>query len=196
VLLIGVIRQIFSWRRNVNLISQYRWITTWGSRITWNWKSYSYALSRLGSNSVTGVILNKLHKCTNSTKILQPLRCNTQLLRIPHLIFETRSWSYFTTDGQSVSMSWCQAPLWGPWPDPFFCRKIVLLFVVGRPLWREDGPVICSAICQWSESRRIHNRTVLSHETTGFPFCRLLRLVGITAEVFLPASTRGSCRKN
>jgi hypothetical protein len=31
----------------------------------------------------------------------------------------------------------------------------------------------------------------VSPETTGFPFCRLLRLVGITVEVFLPASTRG-----
>jgi hypothetical protein len=46
---------------------------------------------------------------------------------------------------------------------PFFCRKIALLFVLGRPLWREDGSVICSAICQWSESRRTHNHTLLSH---------------------------------
>jgi hypothetical protein len=28
-----------------------------------------------------------------------------------------QSWSYFRTDSQSISMSWCQAPLWGPWPD-------------------------------------------------------------------------------
>jgi hypothetical protein len=51
------------------------------------------------------------------------------------------------TVGQSVSMSWCRAPLWGPWPDftfPF------LLPVLGRPLWREDRSVICSAICQQS----------------------------------------------
>jgi hypothetical protein len=32
----------------------------------------------------------------------------------------------------------------------------------------------------------------VSPETTWFPFCRLLRLAGITVEVFLPASTRGS----
>jgi hypothetical protein len=31
-------------------------------------------------------------------------------------------------------------------------------------------------------------------ETTGFPFCRLLRLAGITVEIFLPASTRGRHR--
>jgi hypothetical protein len=46
---------------------------------------------------------------------------------------------------------------------PFFCRKIALPFVLGRPLWREDGSAICSAICQWSEPRRTHNHTVLSH---------------------------------
>jgi hypothetical protein len=46
---------------------------------------------------------------------------------------------------------------------PFFCRTIALLFVLGRPLWREDWSVICSAICQWSESRRTHNQTLLSY---------------------------------
>jgi hypothetical protein len=45
----------------------------------------------------------------------------------------------------------------------FFFWTIPLLFVLGRPLWREDGSVICSAICQWSESRRTHNHTLLSH---------------------------------
>jgi hypothetical protein len=45
----------------------------------------------------------------------------------------------------------------------FFCRTIALLFVLGHPLWREDGSVICSAICQWSESRKTHNHTLLSH---------------------------------
>jgi hypothetical protein len=44
-------------------------------------------------------------------------------------------------------MSWCRAPLWS----------------LGRPLWRDYGSVICSAICQWSESRRTHNHTLLSH---------------------------------
>jgi hypothetical protein len=43
-----------------------------------------------------------------------------------------------------------------------FAWKIAMLFVLGRPLSREDGSVICSAICQWSESPRTHNRTLLS----------------------------------
>jgi hypothetical protein len=60
---------------------------------------------------------------------------------------------------------------------PFFYRTIALLFVLGRPLWREDGSVIFSAICQWSESRRTHNHTLLSH----------LRLLG-----FLPFASYDS----
>jgi hypothetical protein len=60
---------------------------------------------------------------------------------------------------------------------PFFCRKIVLLFVLGRPLWQEDGSIIYSAICKWSESRRTHNHTLLPH----------LRLLGS-----LPIASYGS----
>jgi hypothetical protein len=62
-----------------------------------------------------------------------------------------------------------------------------------RPLLREDGSVICSAVCQWSESRRTQNHTLLSHlRLIRFPSRRLLRLAGITAEVCTPASTRGT----
>jgi hypothetical protein len=45
----------------------------------------------------------------------------------------------------------------------FFYWTIALLFVLGRPLWLEDRPVICSVICQWSEPRRTHKHTLLSH---------------------------------
>jgi hypothetical protein len=80
-------------------------------------------------------------------------------------ISPSRSRSYFMTEGQSVCLGV---------GHPFgahdqillfllFCRKMALLFVLGRPLWREDGSVICSAICQWSESRSTHDHTLLSH---------------------------------
>jgi hypothetical protein len=64
-------------------------------------------------------------------------------------------------------MSWCRTPLWGPWPDfPFsflLPKNCFALRLSLRPLWRGDVCVICSAICQWSESRRTHNPTLLSH---------------------------------
>jgi hypothetical protein len=46
---------------------------------------------------------------------------------------------------------------------PFSCQTIAFLFVLRRLLWREDGFVICSTICQWSESQRTHNHTLLSY---------------------------------
>jgi hypothetical protein len=62
-------------------------------------------------------------------------------------------------------MSWCRAPLWGPWPDftfSFLLSENCFSLLLGRPLGREDGSAICSAICQWSESRRTRNHTLLS----------------------------------
>jgi hypothetical protein len=70
-------------------------------------------------------------------------------------IWGHQSWVDAVTDG----LSWCR-------PDfyfPFFCRIIAFVFVLGRFLWREDGPVICSTICQWPESWRTHNHTLLSY---------------------------------
>jgi hypothetical protein len=86
-------------------------------------------------------------------------------------------------------MSWCRALLWGPWPDfTFFFPLPENCFVLrlGRSLWREDGSGICSAICQWLESRRTHNHTLLSH-------LRLLGSLSVASydsQGFLPASTR------
>jgi hypothetical protein len=45
------------------------------------------------------------------------------------------SWSLFTIDGQSASLSWCRTPTWNPWPDFFFLSA-------NCPLWRKDGSVI------------------------------------------------------
>jgi hypothetical protein len=69
---------------------------------------------------------------------------------------KSKSKSKLLYDWRSVSMSWRRAPF------PFFCRKLAFLFSLGRPLWREDGSAICSAICQWSEPRRTRNHTLLS----------------------------------
>jgi hypothetical protein len=39
--------------------------------------------------------------------------------------FPSSSWSYFATDGQSVSLSWCRSPNRSKWPD--FCLFVLLL---------------------------------------------------------------------
>jgi hypothetical protein len=77
---------------------------------------------------------------------------------------QSQSQRYFTTDGQSISMSWCRAPFGTD--DQILVTYLIITFFllhVGRPLWREDGFVIYSAITYRSESRRTHNHMLLSN---------------------------------
>jgi hypothetical protein len=53
------------------------------------------------------------------------------------------------TDGQSASLSWCQAPIWNSWPDFSFLPDNFGFLDVEHPLWREDGSVICLYNCFW-----------------------------------------------
>jgi hypothetical protein len=65
-------------------------------------------------------------------------------------------------------MSCCRVPLWDLRPDISSCWYVAVwnfccLVSAGRPLWREDGSAVCSAITQWSKSRRTCNHILLSH---------------------------------
>jgi hypothetical protein len=42
-----------------------------------------------------------------------------------------KSQSYVTTDGQSASLSWCQAPIWGVRPDLYYCHTVADLLMWG-----------------------------------------------------------------
>jgi hypothetical protein len=44
---------------------------------------------------------------------------------------ESQSRSYVTTDGQSASLSWCQAPIWGLRPDFYCCQTAAGLLMWG-----------------------------------------------------------------
>jgi hypothetical protein len=46
-------------------------------------------------------------------------------------------------DSQSPSLSWCQAPIWGPNPDFYHCQTFAGLLTWG-PLWWEDESAIYS----------------------------------------------------
>jgi hypothetical protein len=59
----------------------------------------------------------------------------------------SESESYVTTDGQPASLSWSKAPIWGLRPDLYYMCDSYGLVLVGRPLWREVGYVLC--ICCW-----------------------------------------------
>jgi hypothetical protein len=34
-----------------------------------------------------------------------------------------------TTDDQPTSLSWCQAPIWGPWPGLYYCQTVAGLLM-------------------------------------------------------------------
>jgi hypothetical protein len=51
-----------------------------------------------------------------------------------------------TTDGQSVSLSWCRAPF-GAHDQKLSTVWQLGYFEVGRPLWRRAGYVICRSLC-------------------------------------------------
>jgi hypothetical protein len=113
-------------------------------------------------------------------------------------------------------MSWHPIPLWDLLSDIISYRNVTVwnlrsCISGGRPLWREDGPAICSVLTQWSESPRNRNHILHSHRRllqpvgpgsriyipqeqggpvippgTGFPLCRLLRLAGLRWRYFSP----------
>jgi hypothetical protein len=41
------------------------------------------------------------------------------------------SQSFVTTDGQSASLSWCQATIWSPRPDSYYCQTVAGLLMWG-----------------------------------------------------------------
>jgi hypothetical protein len=117
--------------------------------------------------------------------------------------------NYFTADGDSASLSWCQPPICGPRPDFHYCQTAAGSTMC--PLWREDRSVVYN--CWWpspashsqvrvprdswsyftgSDTRllqpgrpgpRIYfpqeNRGPVMPPGTGFPFRRFLRLTGL-----------------
>jgi hypothetical protein len=85
---------------------------------------------------------------------------NSQQLRWPSRLCNRRGWcflsihfhkrllnrwslsqsrSYGTTDGQSASLSWCQAPIWGTWPDLYYSQL--------RVCWCETPSLTKGLVC-------------------------------------------------
>jgi hypothetical protein len=98
---------------------------------------YSYP-DRLASRNST------LH----SVLLLLLLFC-TRLGRVP------KSKSKSHCDCRSVSQSWCRAPVWGSWPDIYYCLTVTVLILWGA-LFRERmglSFVYTAGPCQRSLSR-------------------------------------------
>jgi hypothetical protein len=79
------------------------------------------------------------------------------------------SHSYVTTDGHSASHSWCQAFIWDPWSDLYYCQTVVSLLMWGTiseeraHLWF----TIAAGFCQYSHSRIRVPRDLWSYFTVS-----------------------------
>jgi hypothetical protein len=91
-------------------------------------------------------VINGFRICINRFTGYSPggatTRCNTSQLRAmtdirPRLLCSvvfcllSESESYVTTDGQSASLSWNKAPIWGLRPDFYYCQTIEGLLMWG-----------------------------------------------------------------
>jgi hypothetical protein len=91
-----------------------------------------------------GMLLNllpfTLHTSSLSVKAFYSRLC----LSYVSVSKQSQSQSYVRTDGQSASLSWYQATIWGIRPDFYSCGFVD----VRRSLWRKNGSAVYN--CCWS----------------------------------------------
>jgi hypothetical protein len=93
----------------------------------------------------------------------------------------SESESYITTDGQSASLSWNKAPIWGLRPDFYYCQTVAGLLMWGALSDERTGLsfTIAAGPRQRNHSRvRVRDHILLS-QIRDFLFHRLLRLAGL-----------------
>jgi hypothetical protein len=102
--------------------------------------------------------------------------------------------SYITTDGQSASLSWNKAPIWGLRPDFYYCQTFA-----GLLMWRSlSGEktglsfTIAAGALQHSHSRvRVPwNSPYFTVSDSRLPFSSPPTTCSATVVVFDPAFTR------
>jgi hypothetical protein len=92
--------------------------------------------------------------------------------------------SYVATDGQSASLSWNKAPIWGLRPDFYYCQTVAGLLMWDALSHERTGLSITIAA---GPRQRSHSRVrvpwdsqyILLPQIRDFPFRRHLRLAGI-----------------
>jgi hypothetical protein len=50
---------------------------------------------------------------------------------LPRTGYQSQSQNYVTTDGQSASLSWNKASIWGLRPDIYYCQTVAGLLIWG-----------------------------------------------------------------
>jgi hypothetical protein len=103
--------------------------------------------------------------------------------------------SWITTDGQSASLSWNKAPIWGLRPDFYNCQAVAGLLIWGA-LSDESTSlsfIIAAGPRQFSHSRvrdPWDSQPYFTVSDLSLPFLSPPTTRRATVEVFDPASTR------
>jgi hypothetical protein len=113
------------------------------------------------------------------------------------IIYGSEYVSYVTTDGQSASLSWNKAPIWGLQPDFYYCQTVAGLFLWGALSDERTGLSFIHAAgpCQRNLSLvRVpwDSRPYFTVSDLRLPFSSPPTTRRVTVEVFDPASTRGT----
>jgi hypothetical protein len=108
---------------------------------------------------------------------------------------ESESESYITTNGQSASLSWNKAPVWGSRPDFYYCQTVAGLLMWGTLSDERTG--LPSAIASGPRHRshfwvRVSwdSRPYFTVSDSRLSFSSAPTTRRATVEVFEPASTR------
>jgi hypothetical protein len=83
-------------------------------------------------NTQAVITLSRYNKVFNCWSALNHVLGLTNAWRISHgspWQSQNQSQSYVTTDGQSASLSWSKAPIWGLRPDFHYCQTIAGLLI-------------------------------------------------------------------
>jgi hypothetical protein len=112
---------------------------------------------------------------------------------------ESESESYVTSDGQSASLSWNKAPIWGLRPDFYYCQS-----VAGLSMWGDvsDERTGLSFTIAAGPRQRSHSRIRVLWDSWSYftvsgsrlPFSSPPTTRRAAVEVFDPASTRDISR--
>jgi hypothetical protein len=127
--------------------------------ITRNHNQLQYPTINLQPNSSSLTAEDSLHSRSSSTTDFWVLSLESWVLSLE---------SYITTDDQSASLSWNEAPNWGLRPDFYYCQLLVCWCgALSLTRWRvcrlQLLMVLASADIFGSDSRGTRDRILLSH---------------------------------
>jgi hypothetical protein len=136
---------LFHWRRLFRLLICF--IYNFTSR-NYNHLQHYYFFTLIHANFFTLSAVVFAYSISLSLKLLNSLQlfftCELPVTLSYRELLCSQSQSHFTTDSQSVCLSWCRAPC-GAHDQIFNSVESYSSVHMGRPLWREVGSVICQS---------------------------------------------------